>query len=106
MSELSDFQKRFTVGAVLDAKRKWIKEKKPVVAHFSHYNCDICGIIKPIVLIDGRTKSGQWGLMCVDCHSILGTGLGTGKGQEYEYQYTDLSEITGEEVPIYVKVEG
>ncbi len=75
-------------------------------AHFSHYNCDICGIIKPVILIDGRTKSGQWGLMCIDCHKSIGTGLGIGKGQKYEYQFTDLSEITGEEVPIYIKVEG
>jgi len=75
-------------------------------AHFSHYNCDVCGIIKPIILIDGRTKSGQWGLMCINCHKEVGVGLGTGRGQKYEYQFTDLSEITGEEVPVYIKVEG
>ena len=75
-------------------------------AHFSHYNCDICGIIKPIVLIDGKTKLGPWGLMCADCHKKEGVGIGTGKGQKYVYQFTDLSEITGEEVPIYIKVEG
>ena len=49
-------------------------------------NCDLCG--KPIDkhMVDGGTRSGQWGLMCVPCHNKHGLGLGTGHGQMYDKQ--------------------
>jgi hypothetical protein len=53
-------------------------------AHFSHYNCDVCGLKKPFYLIDGRTIYGSWTLMCESCHVLFGVGLGTGKGQKYK----------------------
>jgi cytochrome c553 len=45
--------------------------------------CEIC--CKPIthVFIDGRTQSGHWAIMCVECHKKEGLGLGEGNGQEY-----------------------
>lgn len=49
-------------------------------------DCDLCN--QPITkrMIDGKTTSGPWGLMCVPCHKTHGTGLGTGRGQAYEHQ--------------------
>lgn len=47
--------------------------------------CDIC--CKEVTkghFVDGRTKMGPWGLMCMGCHSIRGVGLGTGRGQKYD----------------------
>ena len=46
-------------------------------------NCDICGQPFTDVFIDGRTITGQWGLMCPSCHEVHGVGLGAGKGQKY-----------------------
>jgi len=36
--------------------------------------------------VDGKTKMGPWGNMCLTCHRRVGVGLGTGKGQKYEKQ--------------------
>ena len=48
--------------------------------------CNIGG--EPIVdkFVDGNTKFGPWGFMCVNCHARHGYGLGTGKGQLYQKQ--------------------
>ena len=48
--------------------------------------CDICGSKLTHKMIDGRTSSGQWGLLDLKCHASHGVGLGTGKGQLYEKQ--------------------
>jgi hypothetical protein len=45
--------------------------------------CDICGNAITDTCIDGRTKTGQWGLLCPGCHRRNGVGLGIGKGQLY-----------------------
>ena len=46
-------------------------------------NCDVCG--KPILdtFVDGKTRGGPWGMMCVPCHGAHGVGLGLGRGQRY-----------------------
>jgi len=49
-------------------------------------DCEICGGAITIFFVDGKTKSGPWGVMCLGCHKIHGVGLGTGKGQQYEKQ--------------------
>ena len=46
--------------------------------------CDICGAIIVKVFIDGATRYGPWGNMCVSCHVLDGRGLGVGRGQKYE----------------------
>jgi hypothetical protein len=35
--------------------------------------------------IDGKTNIGPWGILCQDCHAVVGVGLGTGRGQLYSY---------------------
>lgn len=46
--------------------------------------CDICNKDVTSKYIDGRTTSGQWGNMCLQCHKVHGVGLGIGKGQLIE----------------------
>jgi hypothetical protein len=46
--------------------------------------CDICNGPLKFFFIDGRTKWGPWGIMCVHCHVEHGCGLGTGNGQKYD----------------------
>jgi hypothetical protein len=36
------------------------------------------------VFVDGRTKSGPWGIMHELCHVKEGMGLGVGRGQRYD----------------------
>lgn len=36
--------------------------------------------------VDGATKFGPWGIMCIPCFERFGLGLGTGKGQKYQRQ--------------------
>jgi len=48
--------------------------------------CDICGAKNQSSIVDGRTKNGQWAVMCLKCHRSKGVGLGTGRGQVYVRQ--------------------
>ena len=48
--------------------------------------CDICRRGIKQVFIDGKLRSGPWGILCPKCHSKCGVGLGLGKGQQYERQ--------------------
>jgi hypothetical protein len=45
--------------------------------------CDNCN--RPIThqFVDGKTKYGPWGILCMTCHEVVGVGLGIGKGQMY-----------------------
>jgi hypothetical protein len=46
--------------------------------------CDFCQ--KSVVgkkFVDGRTTSGPWAVMCIECSREHGVGLGTGSGQLY-----------------------
>jgi hypothetical protein len=36
------------------------------------------------VFVDGKTRFGPWGDMCLTCHYEHGVGLGTGKGKLYD----------------------
>lgn len=45
--------------------------------------CDLCHRTLGTVFVDGKTKSGPWGIMCPSCHKYHGYGLGVGKGQKY-----------------------
>ena len=45
--------------------------------------CDLCGKQIGETFVDGKTKQGPWGILCVFCHVKFGVGLGNGKGQEY-----------------------
>jgi len=46
--------------------------------------CDFCGkSVAGEKFVDGKTTSGPWGLMCMECYRENGTGLGTGRGQLY-----------------------
>lgn len=97
MKDLKDFQKKFTVGAVLEDKA----EKKPALKYWLGSRvCDFCGSAYPQTLIDGKTTDGPWAIMCKECFKVHGVGLGTGRGQRYEY--TQVNEEQG----MYVKVEG
>jgi hypothetical protein len=49
-------------------------------------DCDICHRQIKKIFVDGATRQGPWGNMCLPCHSAFGVGLGTGKGQRYELQ--------------------
>lgn len=51
----------------------------------SGINCDVCGK-KTTTYVDGKTKTGPWANMCLQCHMNVGCGLGTGLGQKYECQ--------------------
>lgn len=51
--------------------------------------CQLCGewLIpgEGNTFIDGRMRTtGQWTIMCSDCHTSVGVGLGLGKGQKYD----------------------
>jgi hypothetical protein len=45
--------------------------------------CDFCQDDMDGTFIDGKTRQGPWGIMCVDCHDEHGVGLGPGRGQQY-----------------------
>lgn len=47
--------------------------------------CDICHEHLENLFVDGRTKFGPWGMLCIQCHADKGFGLGLGKGQLYRY---------------------
>ena len=55
--------------------------------------CDICGSPFVGVFIDGATRQGPWGLLCLDCHERHGHGLGTGRGQMYNLK--SLEKVGG-----------
>lgn len=38
------------------------------------------------VFVDGSTKFGPWGKMCLNCHELYGWGFGVGRGEKYEKQ--------------------
>lgn len=48
--------------------------------------CDTCSDQIQEAFVDGRTYTGRWASMCMDCYGEFGVGLGTGKGQRYEKQ--------------------
>lgn len=59
--------------------RYWLGAERP--------RCDICS--RPILatFVDGRTRSGQWAIMCPQCRMSEGRiELGKGLGQKYERQ--------------------
>ncbi len=41
--------------------------------------CSLCP--NPVALVDGKTKYGPWGNMCIPCFAKNGIGLGVGRGQ-------------------------
>lgn len=59
-------------------EKYWVGQPDP--------NCDICD--RPIdkAFVDGRTRFGPWGNMCMACFRADGAGLGLGLGQKYEQQ--------------------
>ena len=60
--------------------------------------CDMCRCkFSGNIMIDGRTYTGQWGLLCESCHRLQGFGLGTGNGQKY---------LLHEESQRWFKIEG
>lgn len=73
----------FSVKAILDHKNR--REPKPVRwMSPAPKECDICRVsLEKKDFVDGVTRMGPWGCMCLDCHSLYGRGLGTGKGQRY-----------------------
>jgi len=46
-------------------------------------SCELCGCQLGDSFVDGKTRGGPWGKMCVLCHSSHGVGLGLGRGQLY-----------------------
>jgi hypothetical protein len=105
MSELTEFQKKFTVGAVLEAKYTEPDDMQIEVDAIPKYwlgsrVCDFCSMAYPQTLVDGKTTDGPWAIMCLECFKVHGVGLGTGRGQRYEW--TQLNEEQG----AYLKVEG
>lgn len=58
-------------------------------------NCDICSAKLTTQFIDGKTKLGPWGLLCISCHAKMGCGLGLGKGQKYELRPDGWLKIEG-----------
>ena len=59
--------------------------------------CDLCHEDIKGSFVDGKTKFGPWGNMCIPCFKEAGVGLGTGRGQMYCYDNKTLA---------FVKVEG
>lgn len=57
--------------------------------------CDNCN--RPITLefVDGKTKYGPWGNLCMTCHSVVGVGLGLGKGQHYKREGEVFIKVGG-----------
>lgn len=49
-------------------------------------SCDLCGNSLQESFVDGKTITGAWGIMCMSCHSVLGSGLGMGRGQKYDLE--------------------
>lgn len=56
-------------------------------------HCDKCTQELHGQFVDGRTKMGQWGILCIACFRRVGVGLGTGKGQRYDL--TTLEKLEG-----------
>lgn len=48
--------------------------------------CDLCQVAITDNFVDGATKNGPWGCMCIKCHKVFGNGCGTGLGQWYTKQ--------------------
>ena len=57
--------------------------------------CDICRNKITNKFVDGATRSGPWGCMCIACHKSQGRGLGLGVGQMYQLQGKDWVKIGG-----------
>ena len=45
--------------------------------------CDLCDEPLGKDFVDGQTRTGQWGILCPQCHHDEGRGLGVGRGQQY-----------------------
>lgn len=50
--------------------------------------CDMCARLIVDEFIDGATRYGPWGDMCLICHPKHGIGLGPGRGQHYKRDET------------------
>lgn len=57
--------------------------------------CDICRGTITKKFVDGKTKMGPWGILCLACHKAKGCGLGLGKGQKYELKEGEFVKIEG-----------
>ena len=84
----------FTVGAVLMHKHSIPNEEKPKKKWMGikPVNCNACETSFKEVFIDGKTIYGPWALLCLECHSKIGTGLGTGRGQKYDLETLEKLE--------------
>jgi len=73
----------------VQAADKW-KEEKPK-------ECDLCHkkFSGKDNFVDGRLKTGPWGILCEKCHKAKGMGLGVGFGQKYSFK--TLEKIKEEE---------
>jgi hypothetical protein len=57
--------------------------------------CDICSGRITKTFVDGKTKMGPWGILCLSCHKSKGCGLGLGKGQRYELKEAEFVKVEG-----------
>ena len=57
--------------------------------------CDICHKPFTDTMLDARTTSGRWGLLCPDCHKDYGVGIGIGRGQEYRLRSGEWIKVAG-----------
>lgn len=57
--------------------------------------CDICESHITKEFVDGRTRLGPWGCLCVDCHKKEGGRLGLGFGQRYQFDGKFWIKIAG-----------
>jgi hypothetical protein len=48
--------------------------------------CQVCTGDYQGKMVDGALHTGQWALMCGQCHRNMGRGLGMGRGQKYTRQ--------------------
>ena len=77
-----------TIDDILNSKiaKKEVKVATIIPATSAPAECQLCNVPTPDTFVDGRTRMGPWGYMCLPCHRTNGVGLGLGKGQLYEKQ--------------------
>ena len=97
--ELHNFQKMFTVGAILDSKNQGFERPRTKKTEPKKWmgktpeKCDLCEQQLDRWFVDSRTIRGYWALMCMGCFKEWGIGLGLGKGQMYNLE--TLSKVEG-----------